>query len=102
MFVIYERDTTKIIEVYRKNSGWKKSSYKTMSAAKAALTRILKARKDIGGFDLFNLAIAEISYYQDKIEKQVEKTNMMTGKKYMESINTPSYMSPSSEAYWSM
>lgn len=102
MYVIYERDTTKIVEVYRKNSGWKKSSYKTMSAAKAALTRILKARKDIGGFDLYNLAIAEISYYQDKIEKQVEKTNMMTGKKYMESINTPGYMSPSSEAYWSM
>ena len=102
MYVIYERDTTKIVEVYRKNSGWKKSSYKTMSAAKAALTRILKARKDIGGFDLYNLAIAEISYYQDKIERQVEKTNMMTGKKYMESVNTPSYMSPSSEAYWSM
>ena len=102
MFVIYEKSTTKIIEVYRKNSYSKKTSYKTMSAAKAALTRITKARKEIGGFDIFDLAIAEYNYYLTKIEKQVEKTNMMTGKKYMESINTPGYMSPSSEAYWSM
>ena len=35
------------------------------------------------------------------IEPMVEKTNMMTGKKFMEPINTPHYMSPSSESYWS-
>ena len=98
MFVIYERASTQILTIYRKNSYMKKSSYPTMSAAKAALTRY---NKKYPGAE-FDYAIAEISYYQDKIEKQVEKTNMMTGKKYMESINTPSYMSPSSEAYWSM
>ncbi len=37
----------------------------------------------------------------EQVEPMVEKTNMMTGKKFMESINTPNYMSPSSEAYWS-
>lgn len=36
------------------------------------------------------------------VEPMVEKTNMMSGEKYMESINTPSYMSPASESYWSM
>lgn len=36
------------------------------------------------------------------VEPMVEKTNMMSGKKYMESINTPGYMSPASESYWSM
>jgi hypothetical protein len=36
------------------------------------------------------------------VEPMVERKNMMTGKKYMESINTPGYMSPASEAYWSM
>jgi hypothetical protein len=32
----------------------------------------------------------------------VEKTNMMTGKKFLESENTPYYCSPASESYWSM
>ena len=32
----------------------------------------------------------------------VEKTNMMTGKKFLERENTPYYCSPSSESYWSM
>jgi hypothetical protein len=32
----------------------------------------------------------------------VERTNMMTGKKFLEAENTPYYCSPSSESYWSM
>jgi len=32
----------------------------------------------------------------------VERTNMMTGKKFLEAENTPYYCSPSSETYWSM
>ena len=32
----------------------------------------------------------------------VEKTNMMTGKKFLEAENTPYYCSPASESYWSM
>lgn len=36
------------------------------------------------------------------VEPMVERTNMMTGKKFMESINTPNYMSPACESYWSM
>lgn len=32
----------------------------------------------------------------------VEKTNMMTGKKFLERENTPYYCSPASESYWSM
>jgi len=31
----------------------------------------------------------------------VEKTNLMTGKKFMERSDTPYYCSPSSETYWS-
>ena len=30
------------------------------------------------------------------------KTNMMSGKEYIEAVGTPRYCSPSSEAYWSM
>lgn len=98
MYVIYEKASTQILTIYRKNSYQKKSSYPTMSAAKAALTRYNK--KNPGAE--FDYGIAEFGYYQEVIERQVEKTNMMTGKKYTESINTPGYMSPSSEAYWSM
>lgn len=32
----------------------------------------------------------------------VEKTNLMSGKKFKEQRNTPIHMSPSSETYWSM
>jgi nitrate reductase cytochrome c-type subunit len=32
----------------------------------------------------------------------VERTNLMTGEKFMESVDTPYYCSPSSETYWSM
>ena len=32
----------------------------------------------------------------------VERVNLMTGKKYMEKSDTPLFLSPSSETYWSM
>jgi hypothetical protein len=32
----------------------------------------------------------------------VERVNLMTGKKYMEKADTPLFLSPSSETYWSM
>lgn len=41
-----------------------------------------------------------VDYYANK-EQFVERTNLMTGKTFMESVNTPYYCSPSSETYWS-
>ena len=32
----------------------------------------------------------------------VERVNLMTGKKYMEKADTPLFLSPASETYWSM
>jgi|TARA_R110000803_G_scaffold122915_5_gene190921 hypothetical protein len=32
----------------------------------------------------------------------VERINLMSGKPYMEAIDTPNYCSPASETYWSM
>jgi hypothetical protein len=32
----------------------------------------------------------------------VERTNIMTGKKYLEPKNTPVFMSPACESYWTM
>jgi hypothetical protein len=32
----------------------------------------------------------------------VERTNIMTGKKFLEAVDTPVFMSPACESYWSM
>ena len=32
----------------------------------------------------------------------IERTNIMTGEKFMEPIDTPVFMSPAFESYWSM
>jgi len=101
MYLIYNKTTSKIVEIQRKNEYAKTTYYKTMSAAKAALTRLSK-KADVTEFPIFDNAIAESAYYYEKLEKQVTKVNMMTGKEFKESINTPHYCSPSSETYWSM
>lgn len=98
-YVIYEYETTKIF-------GGHSKSYKTFAAAKAAITRM---RKKMPAADVgterdpeFFYCIAETTYFFKNIEKTVERTNMMSGKKFRESVNTPYYCSPSSESYWSM
>jgi hypothetical protein len=97
-YVIYNNETTKIL-------GGNYKSYKTFGAAKAAITRL---RKTISLSDyntnndpLFMYGIAEINYFRKNIEHTVERTNLMTGKTFVESVNTPYYCSPSSESYWS-
>lgn len=93
-YVIYDVDTTRLYAVKGRGTGCDKESWKTKAAARAAMTR--------GDLDPFQYAIAESSEFSENIEKWVERTNFMTGKKYMERINTPHYCSPSSETYWSM
>ena len=97
-YIIYDKKTTRL----------KSKAYKTHSAAKAALTRMRKERADV--FDgvlpaeqdpLFTMGIAEVEYYARHIEKTVVKTNLMSGKEYTESVNTPLSCSPASETYWS-
>ena len=59
--------------------------------------------KDLGRTyvnDINNYMVMSVEDYE-LIEPMVEKTNMMTGNKFQESINTPHYLSPSSESYWS-
>jgi len=105
MFLIYDQKTTKILSREGKRY-YQRAEYKTMAAAQAALTRMqnkyLKSNVDAAEGPLYTAAIAEADYYSKNIEKFVTKKNMMSGKEYVESVNTPSYMSPASEAYWSM
>ena len=104
MYYIYDQSTTRILS--RESKSYQQAAYKTMSAAQAALTRMQKKyaqrNADAAQGPLYTAAIAEADYYSKNIEKFVTKKNMMSGKEYTESVNTPNYMSPASEAYWSM
>ena len=101
-YIIYRKDTTAIPAQLRDKV------YKTLPAAKAALTRFntawAKTRGKLGNepdSPQFTMGIAEVEYYAKHIERTVTRVNMMSGKEYTESVNTPLYMSPSSETYWS-
>ena len=104
MYYIYDQSTTKILS--RESKSYQQAAYKTMSAAQAALTRMQKKyaqrNADAAQGPLYTAAIAEAEYYAKNIERFVTRKNMMSGQEYTESVNTPNYMSPASEAYWSM
>ena len=110
-YVIYEKSSTFIMGPYtvrREVVPNHRQSYKTMAAAKAALTRWTKWwQQDISDLDApennptFRYAIAEKDYFHKNIEKQVKKKNLMSGEEFMEPANRPYYCSPSSETYWS-
>ena len=129
-YVIYRTDTTEIVS--EKDYSYTGQIHKQESHAKASLTRIkkkfaegLKNKKPYGTFKFEGLGIHEngktgrqaegeltgemvemkiinTDTYFNNIEAQEEVTNMMSGKKFKQSVNTPNFMSPSSETYWSM
>ena len=110
MFYIYEKSSTYIMGKVNTHTGEvrpdHRQSYKTMAAAKAALTRMSKRYRadllDSVNDPVFRYGIAEADYFHKSIEKSRTTSNMMSGLPIVEPVNTPNYMSPSSEAYWSM
>ena len=109
MFYIYEKSSTYIMGKPSKYDGVVRPDhrqvYKTMPAAKAALTRIAKAEgllKTDPNYAEYRYAIAETRYFHDNIEKSRTRKGLLNGVEFSEPVNTPSYMSPASEAYWSM
>jgi hypothetical protein len=111
MYYIYEKSSTYIIGKPDRNGVARpdhRQSYKTMAAAKAALTRMSKRYradlKETVNDPQFRYAIAEAAYFHKHVEKKVKRKVLegFGGKEYWEPVNTPSYMSPASESYWSM
>ena len=110
MFYIYEKSSTYIMGKVNKRDGVvrpdHRQSYKTMPAAKAALTRMSKRyRADLletVNDPQYRFGVAEANYFHTSIEKSRTVKNMMNGAAIVETVNTPGYMSPRSEAYWSM
>jgi hypothetical protein len=70
-------------------------AYKTFGAAKATRTRLCRK----AGWSENELNIVDNKTYRPRM---VERTNLMSGIKYMEDVNTPNFCSPASESYWSM
>ena len=110
MFYIYERTSTYIMGKMDQRTGEvrpdHRKAYKTMPAAQAALTRMSKRyRADLlesVNDPVYRYGIAEADYFHKTIEKSRTVKNMMNGAPIVETVNTPGYMSPRSEAYWSM
>lgn len=110
MYYIYEKSSTFIMGKMNMNTGEvrpdHRHSYKTMPAARAALTRMSKryraAMLDHVNDPQFRYAIAEAAYFHNTVEKTRERTNLLSGKPYWETVNTPAHMSPATETYWSM
>ena len=124
MYYIYDKATSAIESNPAKGMHYMKAEYKTMAAAKAALTRMHK-KFEAKRFELlaskysferdrdeakaensplYTCGIAEADYYHKHIEKFKMVKSMMNpnGPSIKISINTPAYMDPSRESYWSM
>jgi hypothetical protein len=110
MFYVYEKSSTYIMGKINKWDGTvrpdHRQSYKTMAAAKAAVTRMSKRHRadmlESVNDPLFRYGIAEAAYFHKNIEKSHTRTNIMNNQQFSEKVNTPGYLSPASESYWSM
>ena len=73
----------------------KTRAYKTFGAAQGTRTRLCRK----AGWTVSELNIVDTKHYRTRM---VERTNIMSGQKFQEDVNTPYFCSPSSETYWSM
>lgn len=107
-FVIFHKDTTRYLRIYR-NRYWQDANfYATEAGAKAALTRaankamtVPSGRVSTGDSDIADYRILPMVEFL-KIEKTETKTNLLSGKQFTQSVNTASCCDPSTETYHSM
>jgi hypothetical protein len=110
MFYIYEKSSTLIMGKMDQRTGEvrpdHRKAYKTMPAAQAALTKMSRRYRadllDSVNDPQYRYGIAEADYFHTSIERCRTRTNIMNRQQFSERVNTPSYMSPASESYWSM
>lgn len=88
-FVVYHTESTVLVNGNAK--------YATKGAAKAALTRLSKQWV----INVEEYSITDAANFYTNVEKKVTRINMMSGLPFQEPINTPHYMSPAYESYWS-
>ena len=114
-YVIYNKETTKTLLAPARSVRCYVEYYKTERAAKAALTRLenkgMLGEKCEVNRETFettrtpytreDFAIAEINDFRQNIEKKETRTNIISGKEFEVSVNTPYTQTPESETYWS-
>jgi hypothetical protein len=102
MFVIYHIASTMQVGPYHGHPHTSMAkSYKTFGAAlNTARKWNVKAMGEKQGPGPYG--VASVEHYRSRVVRMVTKTNLLSGKTYTEASNTPGFMSPSSEAYWSM
>lgn len=76
---------------------WQKQEYATERGAKIACTKMNNAAGNTSQWK-----VMDRKEYDARPVKMVERTNLMTGKKFMEAEDTPNFCSPASESFWSM
>lgn len=103
MFVIYHIPSTVQVSV---RNGQPFSigavTYPTRGAALLLAKRLNVAKHgpDFIGPGVYG--VAEEEHYRTRVVRMVTRVNLMSKQEYQEPSNTPNYMSPASEAYWSM
>ena len=108
MFVIVHKESMALIDTVSRRR-FRTNNFSTERSAKGWLTKMFNSGKLEGAFrngeyEKFakeDFIIMDAVEYK-KVEPMVERVNMMSGKPYKESINTPAFMSPACESYWSM
>jgi len=123
MYYIYDSRTSAIKPNPAKGKSYLKAEYKTEGAAKAALTRYRKKLND----KYLELKASQYTWEQEKADEVLEDLNAMkiaeaedyhqhieryeiTYSMYdtnrenpiRQSVNTPAYMDPGCESYWTM
>ena len=108
MFVVYHIASTHMVGPapgYASPHTMYARTYKTAHMAKRTCDKFnAKEHRTWGGETLEgpgSYGWCSADHYQKRVVRMVERTNMMSGKKFMEPSNTPYYCSPSSETYWS-
>ena len=81
------------------SNAWYDARFDTEKGAKMSLTRMVNS----GQLSREQWTVMSYNEHCEKFPvKMVERTNLMSGQKYMEAEDTPNCCSPASERYWSM
>jgi hypothetical protein len=96
-YVVYNKETTRYLTFHPKVKTHQ-TGFASEGAAKAALTREVNR----GAVKREDFAIADSDTFHASIEKKVTKMNLMNGKPFQQTVNTPRVSDPSTELYWSV
>lgn len=100
--IVYSLETKKIIMVAGNGVGvFKPAIYKTKGPCTRLMNKLGRDKVALSNTDDYYKEISP-DHDENGDVLMVERINIMSGKPFMEAINTPSCCSPASERYWSM